>query len=118
MVKAGVIDVYVFGFCSEGMEILIVMFILGCYNFGRCVLEFVWICMFGEDDLVVRTMFWKFGDKTIVSLSNVYIVFDSGMMLIVLLSVMYYDFMIYFNEMVCSVGLSVVVRGIYCFYEN
>jgi len=110
LAKAGVIDAHVFGFCSEGMETSTAMLTLGRYNFGRRVPELAWTRMLGEDDLAVRTMSWKLGDKTIASSSNVYTVLDSGTTLTLLPSAMHHDFMTHLNETARSAGLSVVVR--------
>ena len=120
LAKAGVIDAHVFGFCSEGMETSTAMLTLGRYNFGRRVPELAWTRMLGEDDLAVRTMSWKLGDKTIASSSNVYTVLDSGTTLTLLPSAMHHDFMTHLNETARNAGLSVVIvgNGTHCFYEN
>ena len=120
LAKAGVIDAHVFGFCSEGMETSTAMLTLGRYNFGRRVPKLAWTRMLGEDNLAVRTMSWKLGDKTISGSSNVYTILDSGTTLTYLPSAMHHDFMTHLNETARNAGLSVIIvgNGTHCFYEN
>ena len=95
LVKAGVIDAHVFGFCSEGSSSDSAMLSLGRYDFGRDLAPLSYTNMLPGDTFdffSVRTRSWKLGETTIAGSSNVVTVLDSGTTMVVLPSVMFLDF--------------------------